>query len=73
MTSRIQIVSGGVPSDEELAAVVVALTPVAGGDVAEEPVTRPPSPWRQAAIVEGVGGRPVSSAADLTARRVPGA
>lgn len=64
---RIEFVQGGVPSEEEVAAVVIALTPVDGGDADRD--AGPPS-WRRAAIIEGLGGRPVSNARDL-ARRGP--
>lgn len=67
MSDRIEVTHGGELSDEEVAAVVIALTPVDGGDVERD--ARPPS-WRRAAIIEGLGGRPVSSAWDL-ARRGP--
>lgn len=66
---RIGFVEGGVPSDEEMAAIVIALTPVEGGDVDRD--AGPPS-WGRAAIIEGLGGRPVSSARDLAGRRASG-
>lgn len=67
MSDRIEFTHGGVPSEEEVAAVVIALTPVDGGDAERD---AGPPPWRRAAIIEGLGGRPVSSAWDL-ARRGP--
>lgn len=63
---RIEVREGGGVSDEELAAIVIALTPVAGGG-AEGP-GGPPA-WGRAAILEGLGGQPVSSAPDLAGRR----
>ena len=61
---RIRIVGGGRPTPAELAAIVVALTPVG----VEERTGSGPPPWRRAAILEGLGREPVSSAADIAAR-----
>lgn len=55
---------GGGPSAAELAAIVVALTPVE----VEETVEEGPPSWRRAAILEGLGRQPVSSAADMATR-----
>lgn len=62
---RVEFREGGVPSPEEVAAVVIALTPVDGGDADRD---AGPPPWRRAAIIEGLGGRPVSKAWDLSRR-----
>lgn len=63
---RIEFVQGGVPSPEEVAAVVIALTPVDGGDADGD---AGPPPWRRAAILEGIGARPLGSAPDLARNR----
>jgi hypothetical protein len=62
--TRFRVLRGGRLSDEELAAVAVALTPVVG----QEP--SPPddatlSGWQQAALREGTGARPLVSPTDL--------
>lgn len=63
-TPRYEIVRGGTPTDEQLAALTVALTPVAPGP-ADAP-TRPPAPaWARAAVLEHTGGRAAVSPADL--------
>ena len=71
-TPRYRIVGGGTPTPEQLAAVVVALTPVAVADDATTPAEAPtrPSGWRRAALLEAVGSRVFSSPADLAADRV---
>lgn len=61
----IRIVGGGNPTAADLAAIVVALTPV---EVEGSAGTGPP-PWRRAAILEGLGRQPASSAADIATRR----
>jgi hypothetical protein len=58
----LRVVAGGQPTPEELAALVVALTPTGGGDTQ---TSRGPTPWLRAAMIEGVGGRPPTSPADL--------
>lgn len=65
----IRIVGGGRPSAEQLAALVVALTPTPPSP-AEETAPVREDPWRRAALIEGVGGRPPTSPADLS--RLPG-
>jgi hypothetical protein len=60
-TVRIEVVAGGEPTPEQLAALVVALTPV---EVMEVP-SSPASPWRRAALHEGVGARPATCPADV--------
>lgn len=64
---RIEIVGGGQPDPAELAALVLALTPVTGpADDRVRSVERTPA-WRRAALLEGVGGAaPVVSASDLS-------
>ena len=58
---QVRVVAGGAPTPEELAALVVALTPTGGG----APARRGPVPWRRAAMLEGVGARRPTSPADL--------
>ncbi len=58
----LRVVAGGEPTPEELAALVVALTPTGGGDAQG---SHGPAPWLRAAMIEGVGGRPPTSPADL--------
>lgn len=72
MTSRIEFIRGGVPSDAEIAAVVLALTPVpvavdesTDGD---DPVLGP-APWALAGLREGLGGRPAAAPSDLVLLR----
>lgn len=64
----IVVTGGGTPTSEQLAAVVIALTPVAVPDRDEAPDTVPRG-WRRAALIEGVGGRPSASLPDLTSGR----
>lgn len=59
----LRVVAGGEPTAEEIAALVVALTP--SGGHAPEPTG--PAPWLRAAMIEGVGGRPPTSPADIAA------
>ena len=58
----LRVLAGGEPTPEELAAIVVALTPTGGGNDQRK---RGPAPWLRAAMIEGVGGRPPTSPADL--------
>jgi len=58
-----RVTGGGTPSDEELAAMIVALTPVAAAAAPEAP--RRASGWLRAARLEGVGLRPFTSVDDL--------
>ena len=66
----VRVVGGGQPTDEQLAALLVALTPA--------PAAAPPSPaatatgtrttmaaWSRAALIEGVGGAAAARPADL--------
>lgn len=63
----IVVTGGGDPTPEQLAALVIALTPVAGdGDGEPDNV---PRGWRRAALIEGVGGRPSASLPDLVSGR----
>lgn len=68
-TPRYRIVGGGTPTREQLAALVVALTPVRVIEDAAESASdaTAPSGWQRAALLEAVGSRVYSSAADLTA------
>lgn len=59
----LRIVGGGEPTPGQLAALVIALTP-AGDGGAGAPATAP-APWRRAAVIEGVGGRPPVSPTDI--------
>lgn len=61
---RYEIVRGGTPSPEELAALVVALTPVAAPP-GEDGGTTERSGWLRAALREGVGQRSFVSADDV--------
>ena len=61
-SSRIEITGGGQPSPEELAALTIALQPVAV-EVDDRPDPR--ASWEQAALLEGVGFRPFNSHTEL--------
>lgn len=67
-TPSIVVTGGGDPTPEQVAAVVLALTPVAGPSQDDEPDTVPRG-WRRAALIEGVGGRPSASRPDLVSGR----
>jgi hypothetical protein len=64
---RYELVRGGTPTPEQLAALVVALTPVPvveeGVDGQDTPATTPA--WLRAALLEGVGDRRYASPGDL--------
>jgi hypothetical protein len=62
---RLQVVGGGDPTAEELAAIVVALTPAAGGGTPHAARAAVPA-WTAAALAEGVGGPAISRPGDLT-------
>ena len=71
MSDRLVVTQGGPLSPEELAAVIVALTPVV--HVEEEAADGSGSAgdvpgWGLAALLEGVGDRPATSYADLASR-----
>ncbi len=63
----IVVTGGGEPSPEELAAIVVALTPVAGTE--DDGRDEVPRGWKRAALIEGVGGRPSWALPDLVSGR----
>lgn len=63
MTTRFEITGGGEPSPEELAALVIALTPVA---VDGDGPAAPPG-WLRASLHEGVGARPAVAPGDVDA------
>jgi hypothetical protein len=65
---RLQVVGGGRLRVEELAAVIVALTPtvvVGDDDAPSGPPRRRVPAWTAAALREGVGGSPIHQPADL--------
>lgn len=64
---RYQVVAGGEVTPEELAAVTVALTPIAVGPAETGPADVPG--WLRAALHEGVGGPPLSSADQVAGLR----
>lgn len=69
---RVAVLRGGRPSDEEVAAIVVALTPAAPpAEISPEADSQATPAWRRAAILESVGGAPLSSAADVHAAGRP--
>ena len=57
----------GNPTAEEVTAVVLALDAATAADAAADVAPRRPA-WQTAARWEALGGRPVSSAADLRTR-----
>ncbi len=61
------ITAGGDPTPEQLAALVVALTPVAASEPAAETASgaQAAGGWREAAVLEAVGFRPFVSVDDL--------
>jgi len=71
-TPRYVITGGGTPTPEQLAAVTVALTPVA---VAVEDETAAPAgglaPWARAGLLESIGHRRFVAMPDLAAGRFP--
>jgi hypothetical protein len=60
----LRVIGGGEPTPEELAAVLVALTPASSEDEPEPTASSTPA-WTRAAMLEGIGGRPAASPADL--------
>lgn len=62
---RYVIVGGGRPTPEELAALIVALAPVA---MEHNDRGATPSGWTRAALLEGVGERAFASPAELALR-----
>lgn len=68
--NRVEVVGGGTPSPEQLAAVVVALTPVTAAHVEADAPTPAVAPaWARAALLESVGERRIAAPAQL---RQPG-
>ncbi|MEX1162093.1 MAG: hypothetical protein WEB03_00790 [Nitriliruptor sp.] len=61
-TARIEVVGGGTVGAEQLAAVVVALTPSGADDPSGD--TAAPA-WARAALLEGVGLLPPTRPSDL--------
>jgi hypothetical protein len=62
--ARVEVRGGGEPTPEQLAALVVALTPAGGAD--EPGAARPTVPaWTAAALREGVGRAQVLAPTDL--------
>lgn len=71
-TPRYVITGGGDPTPEQLAAIVVALTPVAAPPQDDDgPTSGAASHWAHAAILEGVGHRTFVAMPDLAAGRFP--
>lgn len=71
-TPRYVVTGGGTPTPEQLAAVVVALTPVAVDAPAEDaPSSGAASNWAHAALMEGVGHRTFVAMPDLAGGRFP--
>ena len=68
-TPSVVVTGGGEPSPEELAALVIALTPVVVQESDGEDPAGGTSGWRRAALIEGVGGRAPVSYPDLTGGR----
>jgi hypothetical protein len=69
---RYVITGGGTPTPEQLAAVTVALTPVAV--VVDDEVAGPDdglAPWARAGLLESVGHRRFVAMPDLAAGRFP--
>ncbi len=67
---RYRIVGGGEPTPEQLAALAIALTPVARADDGA-PAADATSRWALAALREGVGHRTFVAAPDLDGGRFP--
>jgi hypothetical protein len=59
--TRIVVTEGGAPTDEELAALAIALC--SGGQPELAPVPLPP--WRRAAMLEATGAAAAACPADL--------
>lgn len=64
-----EVVRGGTPDTAVVAAITVALTPVAVAAPADGRVRGAMPNWRRAAIIEAIGGRPASSHQDLVQGR----
>ena len=63
------VTGGGEVGAEELAAITVALTPVAVADDGDDAAHARMAGWRRAAFIEGIGGRPSASRQDLVQGR----
>lgn len=71
-TPRYVVTGGGTPTAEQLAALAVAMTPVAAPDVEDEgSPSGAPSNWAHAALMEGVGHRTFVAMPDLAGGRFP--
>jgi hypothetical protein len=68
---RYVITGGGTPTPEQLAALAVAMTPVAVPEEDDGPRSGAVSLWGHAAILEGVGHRTFVAMPDLAAGRFP--
>lgn len=69
---RYVVIGGGTPTPEQLAALAVAMTPVAVPDESEQaPASGAPSNWAHAALMEGVGHRTFVAMPDLAGGRFP--
>ena len=70
---RYVVTGGGTPTAEQLAALAVAMTPVAVAAEADlsVPPAGQPSAWARAAILEGIGHRTFVARPDLAAGRFP--
>ena len=58
----LRVTGGGEPTAQELAALLVTLTPTSSDETG---AARGPAAWTRAALIEGVGGRPPTSLADV--------
>ena len=70
-TPRYVITGGGTPTVEQLAALAVAMTPVAVEVEDDGPSSGAASHWAHAALLEGVGHRTFVAAPDLAGGRFP--
>ncbi len=69
-TPRYVVTGGGTPTPEQLAALAVAMTPVAVPDD-DGPASGAASHWAHAALMEGVGHRTFVAMPDLAGGRFP--
>lgn len=70
-TPRYVVTGGGTPTPEQLAALVIAMTPVAAPAEDTGPSSGAASPWAHAALLEGIGHRTFVALPDLAAGRFP--
>ena len=68
---RYVITGGGTPTPEQLAAVTVALTPVAVAVEDDAAPTDGLAPWARAGLLESIGHRRFVAMPDLAAGRFP--